>query len=321
MREAAFVKQNHHRWKEFEQLLKLGKQADPDKLSELFIQVTDDLSFSRTQYPESQTTQYLNDLASRIHLKIYENKREDKSRLITFWTEELPLIIWECRRPLLYSFAIFMLAGLIGWVSAIYDNTFVRLIMGDSYVTMTLNNIKDGNPTGVYAHQSALNMFFSITFNNVKVSFYAFAMGIFLSVGTGWVLFQNGVMVGSFLAFFYIEKVFNSALVVMLHGTLELSAIVIAGGAGLVMGNSILFPGTYSRFESFKLGSKKGLKIIVGLIPVFIMAGFIEGFLTRYATMPLVLKLFIVLGSAVFIIYYFIIYPIKKHRYAISTNH
>ncbi len=100
----------------------------------------------------------------------------------------------------------------------------------------------------------------------------------------------------------------------MLHGTLELSAIVIAGAAGFVMGNSILFPGTYSRLESFKRGAKKGLKVVVGLIPVFILAGFIEGFFTRHTTMHWSIKLSVILLSATFIIYYFIIYPIIIHR-------
>jgi uncharacterized membrane protein SpoIIM required for sporulation len=321
MREAAFVKRNHHRWKEFESLLQVARTADPDKLSELFIQVTDDLAYARTQFPQSQTTDYLNQLASRIHLKIYENKREEKSRLITFWTDEIPVILRESRKPLLYSTIIFLLSAMLGWLSAIYDDTFVRLIMGDSYVNMTLENIKNGNPTGVYGHESQMNMFFQITFNNIRVSFFAFVMGVFLSFGTGYVLFQNGVMVGAFLAFFYIENVFNSALVVMLHGTLELSAIVIAGGAGLVMGNSLLFPGTYSRFESFKIGAKKGLKIIVSLIPVFILAGFIEGFVTRYAHMPIVLQWMIVVSSAIFIVYYFIIYPTKYTRNASTPTY
>ncbi len=315
MREAAFVKQNHDRWEAFEALLLKGKQADPDKLSELFIQITDDLSYSRTQYPQSQTTAYLNQLASRIHLRIYENKREDKNRFITFWRDELPTIVYQSRKPLMYATILFIISMLMGWLSAMYDDNFVRLIMGDGYVNMTIENIKNGDPTAVYKNFSQMDGFFMITFNNIKVSFYAFVAGIFLSVGTGFILFRNGVMVGSFFGFFYLEEAYSATLVVMLHGTLELSAICIAGGAGLVMGNSILFPGTYSRFQSFKRGSKRGLKIIVGLIPIFIVAGFIEGFITRYSNMPLVFQWLIVLASAGFILYYFVFFPYLKNRH------
>ena len=101
----------------------------------------------------------------------------------------------------------------------------------------------------------------------------------------------------------------------MRHGTLELSAIVIAGCAGFVMGNSFIFPGTYSRLESFKRRAKKGLKIIIGLIPVFIMAGFIESFFTRYTQMPWIISLATILLSAAFIVYYFVIYPAKLHNH------
>ena len=84
MREAAFVKLNQKRWLEFEKQLNSGK-AQPDMLAEIFIQLTDDLSFARTQYPDSRTTKYLNSLTSKFHLKIYKNKKEEKNRFITFW--------------------------------------------------------------------------------------------------------------------------------------------------------------------------------------------------------------------------------------------
>jgi len=319
MREAAFVKQNYARWQEFEQLLKDERKAHPDKLADLFIQVTDDLSFSRTQYPGSETTHYLNNLASKIHLKIYRNKKEEKNRFITFWKYELPQLFYGAHKQLFYSFAIFAIAGLIGVVSVLNDDTFIRIILGDAYVNMTLENIEKGNPLAVYGKTEQTDMFFAITLNNVMVSFRAFAAGLVLSLGTGYILFSNGLMVGAFFTFLGKEgHLFDSLGVVMLHGTLELSAIVIAGAAGFVMGNSILFPGTYSRIESFKRGAKKGLKIVMGLVPVFIMAGFIESFLTRYTFMHWSIKLIVILLSAAFIIYYFIIYPIKLNR---NVNH
>ncbi|MCW8804808.1 MAG: stage II sporulation protein M, partial [Ignavibacteriaceae bacterium] len=101
----------------------------------------------------------------------------------------------------------------------------------------------------------------------------------------------------------------DSILVIWIHGTLEISSIIIAGAAGLVLGNSILFPGTYSRLQSFRIGSKEGLKMIVSLIPIFIIAGFLESFVTRHTGMPVYLSLSIILGSLTFVIWYFLIYP------------
>ena len=97
----------------------------------------------------------------------------------------------------------------------------------------------------------------------------------------------------------------------MLHGTVELSSIVIAGAAGFTMGNSLLFPGTYSRLDAFKSGGLKGLKIVMGLVPFFILAGFIESFITRYAFMPMSVKALIIGLSAILMVYYFVIYPIR----------
>jgi uncharacterized membrane protein SpoIIM required for sporulation len=321
VREAAFIKLNQDRWKGIEKALEPGKPVSPDRLAEMFIQLTDDLAFARTQYPSSRTTTYLNNLVSRIHLEIYRNKRERSNRIINFWKYEVPSVMWEVRKPLLYSLIIFLTAGLIGTVSSLYDDTFVRLILGDWYVNMTMENIKEGKPTGVYASDNAWDMFLYITFNNIMVSFRVFILGVFTSVVTGLMLFYNGVMLGAFFTMFYKESVLlHAAPVVMLHGTIELSAIVVAGAAGIVMGNGILFPGTYSRFESFRRGAFKGLKIVLGLLPFFIVAGFIESFITRYADMHWSFKLVILLGSAFVMMYYFVIYPRQLSRNAISNT-
>ena len=315
MKEAAFVKQNKTRWEEFEKILSDQAHAQPDRLAELFIQVTDDLSFAHTQYPQSRTTQYLNALASKVHLEIYKNKREEKNRFITFWRFEVPEAVYSCRKNLLVAFVIFTVAGIMGAVSARYDDTFARLIMGDGYINMTLENIKEGNPTAVYSGQSELMMFFYITWNNVLVSFKAFVYGAFASLGTGFFLFYNGLMVGTFITFFSLENQLAQALpVIMLHGTIELTSIVIAGAAGFAMGNSLIFPGTYSRLVSFKMGALKGLKIVMGLVPFFILAGFIESFITRYAFMHWSIKTFIIAASAILMVYYFILYPIRLKR-------
>ena len=312
MREAAFVKRNVQKWEEFEVMLQNKAKADPDKLSDLFIQVTDDLAFARTQYPNSQTHSYLNALASKIHMHIYKNKNEDRSRFARFWKYEVPMTVRHNHTKLLYAFIVFALAILIGVVSQTKEDTFVRTILGDAYVNMTLENIENGDVLAVYGRDSQMDTFFAITWNNVRVSFTAFIYGLLISVGTGFFLFYNGVMVGTFFTFLSQEGFMEEAFkVVMLHGTLELSAIVVAGAAGFVLGNSILFPGTYSRIASFKKGALDGLKIIMGLVPVFIMAGFIEGFFTRFTSMPWILSGLVIAGSAAFIIYYYIIYPIR----------
>lgn len=316
MREAAFVKQNEQRWGQFEALLKQSGSADPDALADYFVRLTDDLAYAQTHYPQSNTARYLNNLAAQVHQAIYRNKKEDRNRVSRFWKVELPQLYYEARRPLLYAFLIFVLSMGVGALSAAHDDTFVRLILGDSYVNMTLNNIERGDPMGVYKDMGQSDMFFAITFNNVRVSFLAFVLGLLASVGTGLMLFYNGVMVGAFQYFFYQKGLLlTSFLTIWIHGTLEISAIVLAGAAGLVMGNSLLFPGTYLRGESFRRGARRGLKMVIGLVPIFITAGFLEAFVTRLTEWPMAAKLVIIGGSACFIIYYFIIYPLKLNQH------
>ena len=315
MREAFFIKRNKARWEEFEAVAKNHHSAPPDKLADLFVQVTNDLSFSQTQYPNSRVTQYLNGLATQLHLGIYKNKREEASRFVTFWKFEVPAIMMEARKPMIYSFIIFIVAGIIGIVSTLHDDTFVRLILGDGYVNMTLENIRKGNPTAVYGSMDQGMMFLSITLNNIMVSFKVFMFGVMATVGCGFYLFYNGLMVGTFMTFMGTEGELAQALpVIMLHGTIELTSIAIAGGAGFLMGNSLLFPGTYPRMTSFKNGAIKGMKISVGLVPFFVIAGVIESFVTRYAFMHWSAKAAIIGASAFLMIWYFIFYPIKLKR-------
>jgi uncharacterized membrane protein SpoIIM required for sporulation len=308
MKEAVFVKRNSERWKLYEEI----PAVDPDELTARFITLTDDLSYARTFYPGSTVLRYLNGLTSQTHGKLYSNKSEDRGRVRTFWMFELPYVFFKARFQLLYAFLFFFVAFLIGGLSAAHDETFVRLILGDGYVNQTLENIKSGDPLAIYKSQSSADMFLTITVNNIRVSFLAFVLGILFSVGTLFIMIQNGVMLGAFQYFFYQQGLLAvSVLKIWIHGTLEISSIVIAGAAGLVIGNSLIFPGTYSRLESFKGGAKQGLKMVIGLVPLFIAAGFLESFVTRL-TLPVWTSISIIAVSAAFVIWYFVIYPRRR---------
>jgi uncharacterized membrane protein SpoIIM required for sporulation len=313
MREALFLKQNKDRWATYE----TTPTSDPDELADRFIRLTDDLAFARTFYPGSKTVAYLNGLAGSIHLAIYKNRKEKQQRIITFWTYELPLVVAKHHRQLVYAFLFFAVFVAIGALSAHYDENFVRLILGDGYVNMTNENIEKGDPFGVYKQQDPMMMFLGIAINNIYVSFRVFVLGLLWGVGTIYGLFYNGVMLGSFEYYFFSKGLGGaSILVVFIHGTLEISAIIIAGMAGLVLGNSILFPRTFTRIQSMISGAKDGIKIIIGLMPVFLAAAFLEGFITRHTHMPVWLSLFILIASLGFIVYYFVIYPVKLQRRA-----
>src|ERR1044072_5286082 len=192
MREAQFLKQNADKWKQYES--ELHQPENPDVFAERFIELTDDLAYSKTFYPNSNTSKYLNGLASLFHQKIYKNKRERSARIKTFWIYELPYLFRQYHRQLFFSFLFFIVFTFMGALSAKYDDSFIRLILSDDYVNMTNQNIEKGDPFGVYKQNGQVEMFFYIAFNNIRVSFIAFVAGLLFSVGTVIMLMQNGLM-------------------------------------------------------------------------------------------------------------------------------
>jgi uncharacterized membrane protein SpoIIM required for sporulation len=315
MKEVSFIRQNIEKWKSLEQVVDTFADRSPGEIADAYTVLSTDLSFSRSHYPKSRITIYLNNLASALHNSLHKTKKERLSRIRTFWMREIPDVIYQSRKELLASFAVFVISVLIGVVSALNDDSFVRLILGNGYVDMTLENIANGDPLGVYKTSSEIQMFLSITFNNIRVSFLIFAWGLLTGFGTGYGLFVNGVMVGAFQTFFFRQGAdlgFESMLGVWCHGTFEISAIIIAGAAGFALGNGWFFPGTYPRLYSFKKGAKRGLKIVTGLVPVFIIAGFLESFVTRHTEYPTFIRLLIIIVSFACVVYYYLILPYKR---------
>ena len=309
MKETKFIEQNKEKWVEFEELLRENRR-DPDQLNNLFVQITDDLSYARTFYPNRSVRMYLNTLAQRIFHNIYRGKRLPVERLRRFWTDELPQLFWLERRAFLLSFCIFALAFSIGVVSSIIEPEFARVILGDSYVDMTVRNIENKDPMAVYKDSAPGGMTLSIAARNLFVAFQTAILGVLASIGTVFILLFNGIMVGAFQYFFIEKGVFwESFLTIWIHGTLEISAIIIAGAAGLVAGSGLLFPGTYTRGQAFQISIRRGLKMFFGIVPIILLAAFFEGFFTRYTETPDVVRAAFILTSLAFVLWYFVWLP------------
>ena len=315
MREAAFVKQNKDKWSRFENLLQQNAKVSADELAELYLEVTDHLGYAHTFFPNSAASAYLNELSTKAHQKIYKTKKESRGKIFAFFLKEFPLFFYQYQRQLLLSFFVFALFSIAGAFSAARDGSFARAIMGDAYMNMTMENIANDDPMAVYKKMNEMNMFLGITVNNIQVALTTFVLGVFLGIGSLFMLMRNAVMLGSFQYFFYEQGLFwESARTIWIHGTIEISVIIVAGCAGLVVGNGILFPKTYTRLQSFIRGTKAGLKIVISTVPFFIIAGFLEGFVTRKTHMPDWLAIFIIGISLSLILFYYVIYPIYLHR-------
>ncbi|MEI9909030.1 MAG: stage II sporulation protein M [Bacteroidota bacterium] len=318
MREALFIKKNRDRW--------LKNQAmpadDADEMAKDFTQLVDDLAYSKTFYPSSKVTQFINSEASKIYLDIYKNRKEESNGLVTFWKYDLPLTIRKHHGVILFSFIVFVIFFAVGFFVSMQDETMARSFFGDGYVDKTQENINKGNPFGIYESGNPILSWLGIMINNIKVSLRFFVGGIFCGIPALYWLGETAVMVGIFDHFFAAKGLgIEFFLVVFVHGTLELTAIIIAGAAGLVLGKSFLFPGTIKRMDAFKKGAKDGVKMVVGLMPVFALAAFFEGLITRLYNDLSILTTIITSLSVLFVIWYFIVYPIRlSKKLALQLN-
>lgn len=321
MREAMFIKKNAEKWKTYQH----SPADNPDETAERFVELIDDLSYAKTFYPRSKVTRWVNGIAAGIYQSIYTNKKEKYSRIFQFWKFELPLLFKRYHRIFLFTAVLFALFVTIGVFSSTNNPEFVRGVLGDGYVDMTEDNIDKGDPFGVYKDGNPFSMFVWIGFNNISVAFKAFIGGFTLGIFTVAIMWSNGIMLGAFQHMFFAKGLgIKSVLVIWIHGTLEISAIVVAATAGFILASGILFPGTYSRLDSFKRNAKDAAKVLVSLIPVFIMAAFFESYVTHLMSqtydsninsgLPVWASVGILSLSALFIIWYFVIHPIRLHR-------
>ena len=308
MREALFIKKNKDRWLRNQQL----PSVNPDEMAADFTQLVDDLAYAKTFYPSSKVTSYINARASGIYLAIYKNRKEESNRLVTFWKFDLPLTIRKHHGVLLFSLIVFIIFFAVGFFASQKDDEVARSFFGDSYVETTQRNIDKGNPFGIYESGNSLLSWLGIMINNIKVALLMFVSGIFCGIPTLYKHCETSAMVGIFDQFFAARGFgIDFWLVVFVHGTLEITALIISTGAGLILGKSFLFPGTIKRIDAFKQGAKDGVKIMIGLMPVFALAAFFEGFITRLYNDISILTTTIFALSVIFVVWYFIIYPIR----------
>jgi len=311
LREALFIKKNKDRWLKNQHM----PSNDPDQMAADFTQLVDDLAYAKTFYPSGKVTNYINSQASRIYLDIYKNRKEESNRLVTFWKYDLPLTIRKHHKVVLFSFIFFFIFFGIGYFVSAQNDDMARSIFGDTYVDHTQENIANGNPFGIYEHGNPFLSWLNLMIHNIRVSFLMFVSGIFAGIPCLYIAIKNSIMIGVFDQFFAARGLgIDFWLVVFVHGTLEITGLIIATAAGLVLGKSFLFPGTIKRIDAFKQGAKDGVKIMIGLIPVFALAAFFEGFITRLYNDISILTTGIFALSVLFVIWYFIIYPIRLGR-------
>jgi uncharacterized membrane protein SpoIIM required for sporulation len=280
--------------------LKLLTRSELQELSLLYRQIAADLAAVREDRSSVEFTRYLNQLLARAHSIIYASRKTGFTSILTFFTHSYPRIFRESMFFCIAAFGIFLLGSVVGSLLSLKSYDFKASILGpDMMQTIERREMWTHSIVGIKPYASS-----RIATNNITVSFFAFASGITAGAGTLFILFFNGLLFG------VVATACGTAGMglklwsfVAPHGVLELPAIFIAGGAGLIIARGLLFPGVLPRKESLLRAGRQGVRLVLGVIPILIVAGLIEAFVSP-TDMAIPLKFTMAAGLFVLLLSY-----------------
>ena len=276
-------------------------------LASLYRSVSADLAKARTNKVGNILTQELQKLTSRGYNQIYQgSQRQEWQQVKDFVLWGFPKVVRDTWVYIAIATGIFGLTALIAWWYAWQDPTFIALTVPDNIISTVEEDgeLWMGSIVGVEPLASS-----SITINNLKVSFAAIAGGIFAGLGTIFIMANNGIHIGAIATLVGKNNLaYPFWAFVLPHGSLELPAIFLAGGAGLLIGKALIFPGEYTRIDALKLNGVKAAQLLFGIIPMLLIAGTIEGFFSPSPIIPSPIKYLV--GTGLFCL--FILYCLRK---------
>ncbi len=249
----------------------------------LYRQVASDLSAVRSDQASSTLEEFLNQLLSRAHNRIYSGRKTSLSSVVRFLAYEYPRIFRRLFPYVAISFLIFLAAAALGTVLTLSRPQFERLLLPPNILQaidrheMWTHSLLSMKPQASSA----------ILTNNISVCFATFAGGIAGALGTIYLLFNNGLLMGVLsTACSQAHMALDLFSFVAAHGALELPSIFIAGGAGLRLGAGLLFPGLLRRRDSLALGAGEAIRLLAGVVPLLFAAGILEALLSPSGAPP-----------------------------------
>jgi uncharacterized membrane protein SpoIIM required for sporulation len=298
-------------WQQLEALLqKIDKQgfkslnaAEVRSLSSLYRIVSADLARARTHNGSQTLTHSLQALTTRAYSQVYQgSRRQDWRAAREFVLWGFPLVVQETALYIGLSTGMFLLGGLVAWWYAWRDPAFMAIVVPESMIDMVMNEKKlwMGRILGNEPMSSS-----SIMVNNLSVSFRAAAGGITAGLLTTYILVFNGILIGAVgVLVAQGGLAYQFWAFVLPHGSLELPAIFISGGAGLLIARALLFPGEYRRVDAFKLYGLKAAQLMFGVVVLLVVAGVIEAFISPQLWLPAPLKYLFGTGLFVALVLY-----------------
>lgn len=305
-----FVKQHRDDWKQLEQLVtKLHKNkrnptaADINQFDRLYQKAAQHLSYSQTYFANEDVTAYLNSLVSKSHNLLYKDQVSSMKQFRHFFSTKFIGLLVEQWKFVVVAMLLFIVGGLASFISVANDPSTI-------YSILPTEMAQGIDPDQLGANNESVDSPFmsaTIMTNNIQVAILAFAGGITFGLLTVYVMISNGILIGALAALFWQHGMFYEFWAYIVpHGMIELTAIFIAGGAGLLMGYKLFAPSQFSRGYQLKVNAKRSVQLLLGTIPLFFIAGVIEGFITP-ASLSLEIKYLVAFITVIGLILYIII--------------
>jgi uncharacterized membrane protein SpoIIM required for sporulation len=279
----AFIAERQGRWGALEAAIKAAKRGrlrnqsanDIERFGLLLRQTSSDLAIARRDHPDAPITEYLNTLCARAHPLLYRGNAWRLGAIGPFFATALPRSFRAAWPFMVASLALMAIGFIAGWLAVdLRPDLRASLVPPSLFDEMARGQIG----TGV---QDAPVVGLDIIQNNIRVALICFAGGILLGIPTAFVLLSNGWMLGTVAAAVQLggyDYQFWSLIVP--HGVLELSVIVISGGTGLMLGNAILRPGQLRRGEALARVAVRAVLLALGVASLLIIAGTLESFVS-----------------------------------------
>lgn len=266
------------------------------------------LAYARTHYPNSNTVTYLNSLIGKCHNHVYLVRKSSFKESFHSFFYDFPNALKELKAYVLISFGIFFFGFLLSLIMVFYDDSLARFFLNETMIEAISDGQRLGSGQWDYPLISS-----KIMTNNISVAFKAFAYGISFGIGTIYILFTNGALLGALtgLVYLYNDPVRFWSLILP-HGVIELTAIFISGAAGIMIGKSLLIPGEYSRKHALIAQAKRSVSLLIGVVVLLVIAAIIEGFFTPLEIGEDIKLIFAAFAGILLILYFSLPYLIKK---------
>ncbi len=279
--------------------------SDVETFGRLYRSVTSDLALAQREFPQEKITRYLNQLVSQAHTMLYQPDAPTVKRIINFLTTGFPRLFRETLPFFLVSAAFFILPAIASGIVVANDPDMARNLFGPEVEVWVEDVVATQDQWAEIPVSERPMASTFIMSNNIRVSFLAFAAGILGCIFTLLLLVYNGMLIGVVTGLTHsVDFSFELWTFVIGHGVIELTVIFIAGGAGLILGWAVLRPGLLSRKDAVIAASQKAVRLIVMAVPLLMIAGAIEGFISPAETIPWPVKWSIGLISGVLLYSY-----------------